>query len=57
MQYLKSIVKSHKYDPSYCVVSVPGYYTEFERVALLNACKIVDLNVLKVMNEPSASFY
>jgi len=37
------------------VLSVPNYYTDQERKALLDAAKIAGINVLRLMNEPSAS--
>lgn len=36
------------------VISVPGYYTEQERKALLDACKVADINVTRLFNESSA---
>jgi len=33
---------------------VPSYYTEQERKALLDACKIADINVTRLFNETSA---
>lgn len=38
-----------------CVVSVPPYWTDAERVAMHQACEIVGLNVLKLMNDSSAA--
>jgi len=37
------------------VVSVPSYFTDAERRALLDAAKIAGLNVLKLMNETTAT--
>ncbi|GFQ93043.1 heat shock protein 105 kDa [Trichonephila clavata] len=37
-----------------CVVSVPVYYTDAERRAILNSAEIAGLNVLRLMNEPTA---
>lgn len=37
-----------------CVISVPSFYTDFQRRALLRATKIASLNCLKLMNETSA---
>ncbi|XP_045204095.2 heat shock 70 kDa protein 4-like [Mercenaria mercenaria] len=36
------------------VVSVPSFYTELERKAMLAACKIASLNCLKIMNDTTA---
>lgn len=36
------------------VLSVPGYYTEFERKALLDACKVAEISVARLFNETSA---
>lgn len=38
-----------------CVISVPSYYTNSERKALLDAASISGLNVLKLMNETTAT--
>lgn len=40
--------------PAYAVVSVPGYYTDVQRRALLNAAKIANLNCLRLINEHTA---
>ncbi|KAG8201418.1 hypothetical protein JTE90_024291 [Oedothorax gibbosus] len=37
-----------------CVISVPIYYTDVERRAILDAAEIAGLNVLRLMNEPTA---
>ncbi|GIX77851.1 heat shock protein 105 kDa [Caerostris extrusa] len=37
-----------------CVLSVPAYYTDAQRRALLDAAEIADLKVLKLINEPTA---
>ncbi|CAI5742945.1 unnamed protein product [Peronospora destructor] len=41
-------------NPAYCVLSCPGYYTDAQRRALLNATKIAGLNCLRLMNEHTA---
>ncbi|KAL4703379.1 hypothetical protein ACJJTC_011168 [Scirpophaga incertulas] len=38
-----------------CVISVPSYFTNSERNALLNAAAIAGLNVLRLMNETTAT--
>jgi heat shock protein 4 len=38
-----------------CVVSVPPYWADAERVAMLQSCEICGLNVLKLMNDSSAA--
>ncbi|KAL1122529.1 hypothetical protein AAG570_002860 [Ranatra chinensis] len=38
-----------------CVISVPSYFTNAERKALLDAAQIAGLNVLKLMNETTAT--
>ncbi|XP_013790066.1 heat shock 70 kDa protein 4-like [Limulus polyphemus] len=37
-----------------CVISVPVYFTDRERRAMLDAAQIAGLNVLRLMNEPTA---
>eukprot|EP00930_Biecheleria_cincta_P026257 TRINITY_DN1852_c0_g2_i1.p1 TRINITY_DN1852_c0_g2~~TRINITY_DN1852_c0_g2_i1.p1 ORF type:complete len:752 (-),score=142.79 TRINITY_DN1852_c0_g2_i1:61-2316(-) len=36
------------------VIGVPSHFTDFHRAALLDACSIANLNVLRVMNEHTA---
>lgn len=38
-----------------CVISVPSYYTQAERQALLDAARIAGLNVLRLFNETTAT--
>ena len=37
-----------------CVLSVPAYFTDAERHAMLDAAKIVGLNVLRLMHDTTA---
>ena len=39
-----------------CVLTVPSYFTYFERNALLSAAKIIDLNVISLIDENTAAF-
>ena len=36
------------------MISVPSYYTERERKALLDSCKIAEISVPRLFNESSA---
>ncbi|XP_032675672.1 heat shock protein 105 kDa isoform X2 [Odontomachus brunneus] len=38
-----------------CVISVPSYFTQAERQALLDAAKIAGLNILRLFNETTAT--
>lgn len=38
-----------------CVISVPSYFTQAERHALLDAARIAGLNVLRLFNETTAT--
>ncbi|KAJ8667135.1 hypothetical protein QAD02_008797 [Eretmocerus hayati] len=38
-----------------CVISVPSYFTQAERLALLDAARIAGLNVLRLFNETTAT--
>lgn len=38
-----------------CVISVPSYFTQGERQALLDAARIAGLNVLRLFNETTAT--
>jgi len=46
--------KNLKTEASDCVVSVPSFFTDSQRLALLDATKIAGLNCLKIMSETSA---
>ncbi|CAL1291887.1 unnamed protein product [Larinioides sclopetarius] len=37
-----------------CVISVPVFFTDSERRAMLDICQIANLNVLRLLNEPTA---
>ncbi|XP_065844122.1 97 kDa heat shock protein-like [Oscarella lobularis] len=38
-----------------CVVSVPSYFTDGQRRAMLYCCQIAGMNCLRLMNEPTAA--
>jgi len=40
---------------NFCVISVPPYFTDTQRRALLDAAEIAGLNVLRLLNDPTAS--
>lgn len=55
LTYLKQTAESNLNSKvSDCVISVPAFYTDYQRRALLCASQIAGLNCLKVMNETSA---
>ena len=54
LQKLKSILAKEGIGNTDMVLSVPNYFTEQERKALLDATKIARVNVVKLMNETSA---
>ena len=37
-----------------CVVSVPSFFTNSQRLAMLDACHIAGLNCLRLMNDMTA---
>lgn len=37
------------------VITVPAYFSDLQRNALKNACKIAGLNVVRIINEPTAA--
>jgi heat shock protein 4 len=53
-QTLKQNIKENDVAHNELVISVPSYYTEQERKALLDAAKIAEVNVVKLMNESTA---
>lgn len=54
IQKLKQIIERSGLSGKEVVLSVPGYFTEKERHALLDAAKIAEVNVLRLFNEESA---
>ena len=54
IQKLKQIIEKAGVSGKEVVLSVPGYFTEKERHALLDAARIAEVNVLRLFNEESA---
>ena len=54
LQKIKSIVAKNDLSAKEMVISVPNYYLEQERKALLDAAKIADIKVLRLLNESTA---
>jgi len=54
LQKVKQIIRKDGVQHNDMVLSVPSYYTEQERKALLDAAKIAEVNVVKLMNESTA---
>lgn len=54
IQKLQSTYKKHGMGHNDIVLSVPSYYTEQERKAILDAGKIAGVNIVKLYNETSA---
>lgn len=54
IQKLKQIIERSGVSGKEVVLSVPGYFTEKERHALLDAARIAEVNVLRLFNEESA---
>lgn len=56
LQKMKQIADSHLPDPvRHAVVTVPAYFNDSQRQATKNAGKLAGLNVLRVINEPTAA--
>lgn len=53
-QTLKQNIRNNDIPHSDVVISVPSYYTEQERKALLDAAKIAQVNVVRLLNESTA---
>ena len=54
LQKIKEIVRTADVHHNDMVISVPSYYTEQERKALLDAAKIAEVNIVKLINESTA---
>lgn len=52
---LARICRNNECVASDIVLSIPGYYNEFERQALLNAAKIAEIPCVRLMNEMTAT--
>jgi molecular chaperone HscA len=56
LSYLKSFaIKSIGEEPVGVVITVPAYFDENQRQATKNAAKLAGLNVLRLLNEPTAA--
>lgn len=52
---LKSIIAHNNLDPKLIVITVPFYFTQTERLNLLNAAEIANLNNVKIVHESIAT--
>ena len=41
--------------PTGAIITVPAFFDEMQRQSLLNAARMIDLNVFRLLNEPSAA--
>ena len=55
LSYLKSITQQIVNKIEGCVITVPAHFTNIEREATLFAAEMANLNVLQLLNEPSAA--
>ena len=51
---LKLIIQKNNFDNKTAVIAVPPYFTQFERKAVLDAAKIAELGVNRLLNESTA---
>jgi molecular chaperone DnaK (HSP70) len=51
---LRTIISINKLTNNEAVLSVPAYFTQIERKALLDAAKIAELHVTRLLNESTA---
>lgn len=51
---LKSIMEYNGYESKEAVIAIPPYLTQVERKGILNAAKIAELNVTRLLNESTA---
>ena len=52
---IKELLRKNHYQNNDLIISVPSYWTDIERKALLDACKIAEITVPRLFNESSAS--
>jgi molecular chaperone DnaK (HSP70) len=55
LQKMKQVAHSHGVPHNDMVITVPSYFTIEERKGLLDAAKIAQVNVLKLLNESTSS--
>lgn len=57
LNYLKSIIKNNIgiYDTYNVVITVPVYFNDTQRTILKQCCEYCSLNVLRIINEPTAA--
>jgi len=48
---VKITLESTGAKPGDCVISIPGYYTDAQRQAMLNACEVAQLHCLRLLHE------
>ena len=51
---LRSIIENNNVSNKEAVISCPSYYTDAERKALLDACKIAEFTCVRLYNESAA---
>jgi heat shock protein 4 len=51
---LKMTVSKNNLECKEMVISVPNYFTQQERLALLDACKVSEIKVQRLLNESAA---
>jgi len=44
------IIQKNNFDNKSAVIAIPPYFTQFERKAILDAAKIAELNVTRLIN-------
>ncbi|KAF4526930.1 hypothetical protein B566_EDAN015979 [Ephemera danica] len=56
LKEMKRLAGIHlKHEVHDAVVTIPAYFTEPQRAATLAACKLAEINVLRLFNEPTAA--
>lgn len=51
----KMVTKYIGYEVAECIITVPAYFNDAQRQATLDAAKIAEFDVLKIINEPTAA--
>ncbi|CAO3599234.1 unnamed protein product [Absidia cylindrospora] len=56
LSYMKDIAQRHiQGDVNKCVITVPAYFNNGQRLATIDAAKIAGLEVMELLNEPTAA--
>lgn len=57
LRKIKTLIINHINEDWKCIVTVPAYFNEKQRQLTMDAIKLVDLPIIKLLNEPTAASF